>query len=38
LFEKKPKFIVLIDVVENTKTGDEKNCVELTVLVLADVT
>jgi hypothetical protein len=29
---------VLLDVVENTNIGDEKNCVEVTVLALVAVT
>jgi hypothetical protein len=38
LFEKKPRFIVLLDNVENTNIGDEKNCVDVNVLTLAAVT
>jgi hypothetical protein len=38
LFEKKPKLIVLLDVVENTNVGDEKNCVDVTVLTTVAVT
>jgi len=38
LFEKKPKLIVLLDVVENTNVGDEKNCVEVIELTTVAVT